>query len=208
MIGLPNLPTDNLYKFFFFGGLTLIIYSSFLYFDQRQSIKEESNSIELNVVKIETENDFITQDLKDIEIKKKNLEIEISNLKSHSEGINYNRSDVKEKLQDRNYREYLSFYYTHINDLYPILAKTALLQTEFKEYSNKENELKLNSRILLVKKNQLKREEDSLTHLLIAVALFIIIGLFFSLFGALKWYNLQKYADEKWLKGLNDQQIN
>ncbi len=62
MTPLPNLPTDNLYKFVFVAGLTIILSSAIIFVTQHNIISTEIDNVELEIIKLEKESDFLTDD--------------------------------------------------------------------------------------------------------------------------------------------------
>lgn len=48
---LPTIPTDNLYKFLFVGGISLIITASALFSTQSQKLTKEIDVIEISQTK-------------------------------------------------------------------------------------------------------------------------------------------------------------
>lgn len=95
---LPQLPTDNLYKFMFLAGITIMGASSFLYIDKYNEIQTSLDSIEMDVVnsKLAFYKDSINirYDLAIIDQLQKEDSISISKLKQS--GINLNKIGTPE----------------------------------------------------------------------------------------------------------------
>lgn len=83
---IPNLPTDNLYKFIFLSGITIIIASAVLFVTQYKSLTDKNDTLALEViVKLE--------EGKNIENNKKTIRAELDIIKKSD-----NQKDDLEKL--------------------------------------------------------------------------------------------------------------
>jgi len=81
MTPLPNIPTDNLYKFIFIAGLTLILSGIVLFTTQYNSINNNIDKLSFEVGKIEKESEFLRSDAFELDSEIEYIYKELSNLK-------------------------------------------------------------------------------------------------------------------------------
>lgn len=79
MTSLPNLPTDNLYKFLFISGLTMILSGVLFGFSQYNKVSEKINSVELSVANDNLEYAFLLEDAKELYAESKALRSKTEN---------------------------------------------------------------------------------------------------------------------------------
>jgi len=197
MPSIPNLPTDNLYKFSFLGGLTILILATFLFFTQGESIKEKSNIIGLEIVKITAETNSLKDDLIQLEKVTAALESDIGNNKHPKGDYKQYIANMLTNLNDKNYRDYISFISEHENIIFPNNAQIDKLVVKTAQYKEKVKQVSLNIDILEVKNKQLKRESETFSLLLIVVIGLIFLGASIATYGRKGWVEFQKISDEK-----------
>lgn len=198
MPSIPNLPTDNLYKFSFLGGLTLIIVATFLFFTQGESMKEKSNILEIEIAKITDDTVFFNNDL--IQLKNEiddTLESDIGKNKYPNGDYKQRVSNMLTNLNDKNYREYISFISEHENIIFPNNAIIDKLVVKTEQYKEKMKLVTLNIAVIDVKNKQLNREFESFYLLSIVVILLILLGSKIATNGRKGWVKFQNIADEK-----------
>ena len=197
MPSIPNLPTDNFYKFSFLGGLTIVIFNSLLFFTLWNSIREKSNSIELEIANIISEDCLLHEDLVQLEKETTYLESEIGNIKHPKRDYKQYVLDLRENLNDKNYRDYISFISEHEDILFPYIAQVDILVEKTEQYKVKKNKNILNTNILAVKNKHLAREFNYLCGLIIVVVGLYILGITIILYGRKEWVEYQKIIDGK-----------
>ena len=114
MFPIPNLPTDNLYKFKFLGGISILLFAAYIYSTQLINSYSKLTESKIEVKKLEFRKDLITDNIK--ETKK-----EISELRKKFEFVNLDKKNNEVDfetfktniLNDKNYREYLVFTSTY-----------------------------------------------------------------------------------------------
>jgi len=77
MISLPNIPTDNLYKFVFIAGVTLILSVVVFFTTQYIDVYNKSNIIKLEEIKFNIENDFLSKDFTELQSDINRLQIKL-----------------------------------------------------------------------------------------------------------------------------------
>lgn len=197
MTPIPNLPTDNFYKFSFLGGIAIIILTSFFSITQYQTINEKFDNYELEVIKLNTENGILHEDLGKIDEAVKKLDIKVSELKPTKKDINKDEAEMIKKLNNKNYREKIAFLSEHEKYLFPYIADYEELVNKTEQYKEKKNQLNLNEEILQFKKSHLNREVYYQSYLIFVSVLLYIFGVYITVYGRHEWLRLQKIADEK-----------
>lgn len=57
---IPSLPTDNIYKMFFIAGLAIILSSTLIYVNQKQSLQDRTDKFREEVILIDNEIEYQT----------------------------------------------------------------------------------------------------------------------------------------------------
>jgi hypothetical protein len=199
MTPLPNIPTDNLYKFIFIAGLTIILTGLVILVTQYNSITNSLGKLEFEVGKIESESAYLRKEASELGIELKALDKKTSNIKADSFEINQHLIDLKSNLlNDKNYREYLSFLFAHESDLVPYSKEFSKLMKINEILEAKQKQITLNGDIIMLKIRQLRRETIRLVVISILLSLMMFTGYRIANSGYHKWYTLvQKPADEK-----------
>lgn len=196
---VPILPTDNLYKFIFTSGLTIIFGTFFLYFTQAKLINNKIQSIELALTEENTEVDFVKTDIEDLNSEIKVLQNNLNKIKSDSLNINESfKNSIYNMQNDENYRAFLSFFYAHKEDIVPYYKDDKLIKEKEKKLEDENRKTILGKNIIEVKIQQLVTEKNNYLFLILISIISIITGIFLSIYGYIKWYYLvQKPSDEK-----------
>ena len=195
---LPNLPTDNLYKFTFLGGLTIIIASCILYVIQVTSVTEKVDKIGIETATTSAELEFLNYDIKSISIELDSIEKSLNGIVDTIDQVKRFKELRKELYEDKNYREFYAFLLQHKSDLIPYSKDMERLKILTEKNKEKSREITLKKKIYALKIKTLKRELNIITILTIFVAITIAVGLKMANTGYVKWYNLvQNPIDEK-----------
>ncbi len=166
-MNIPNLPTDNLYKFIAIAGIIIAIFPCFLLYNNVQEllIQAINNQTEVNVLNIET--DYLNKELKHLENQTTILENDMQKKGLEKEEVIF-LHDETQKL-----------YETHKE----IELKTKELKIKLEQTKNKDELHKF-----LVEQY---RKFRFLTYIL------IFLGSFLSVCGFYCWYRkLQVYQDK------------
>jgi len=199
MTPLPNIPTDNLYKFTFIAGLTIMLTALVILATQYNSVTNSTDKLEFEIGKIVSESAYFTKESAKLKIELDAIIKKTSNFKSDTFDINQHISDLKNHLlTDKNYREYLSFVFAHKSDLTPYSEEVNKLNKINEILQVKGKQIILNSDITNLKVTQLRRENNRLIVISILYCLITYIGFRIANSGYNKWYTLvQKPSDEK-----------
>jgi hypothetical protein len=194
---IPNLPTDNLYKFTFLGGLTIVIASCILFLTQYNLLSDKIDTISLSSAELETELNFIGEDINFIA--KETLKMK-TNLKGEDTvDIYADWEALSNKLEkDKNFREYYSFLLEHKEDVLPYRKQFVELESMTNKIDSLNRKSIATKNILKEKLQLIKKEYRMLVILSIVCCAFIFIGGKMAIKGHKDWLNLvQKPADEK-----------
>lgn len=162
---LPNLPTDNLYKFMaLFGliGLMFFITTSFY----------AINSLEDEIIKLNTKKINFKYELREFQKRDSILSIDLNNTSTKIskylplvDSINRKNyyDELRTDLQDAEYRSYLEFYFKYKEKLFPDLEKyNSLVEKKIERrkvlevMSRKAHDINRLSDVVLEKNNRLK----------------------------------------------------
>lgn len=199
MIPLPSIPTDNLYKFIFVSGLTLIFGGAILFATQYNTISKRMDDLTIEIVKLEAEGGFITDDIS-------KLESQTSKMEKNLKGINRDTTSefkhyktlTENAYKDKEYREYLKFIFSYKEDIYPFYVENKNVEQNLIDLETKTRTHKLNTLLLSEKTKQLKRELYVLLFWSIVFIISFSIGLRMSQTGYKNWYlHVQQPTDEK-----------
>jgi len=200
MINIPNMPTDNLYKFMSIGGLILIFYSMLIY---KQNHEYEAQALELQAGNeiLKTEREWITADMLSLEseIAEISKEVDIdyvvksgdaSTLTALISKINYmNKKALKKEFEEG------------LSKIALLKSKVVELQSNLRETTK--NELKNKAQIKKI--NFLK---NAIYQSKIASLVLLGAGVFISLIGFSLWYFRHQRFKDKLLESLSNSQQN
>lgn len=181
---LPQIPTDNLYKFLFVAGLTLIGASTLLFINKSIVIENEINSIELEMVN--GRNKFFRDSLAFV------LELEQIHKSNKKHSIEASRlGDLLKNKQTLKHSE-----------LQDEISK--LSQTEdkiWKAQKNSDERLASHEAHINLIKYRLEKQKKEVRRLKLIGIISIIgflVGLWLTSYGYVKWnLNIQKPTDER-----------
>ena len=139
MITIPNLPTDNLYKFLFIAGVILIISGFIIFTTQYKTLYGKIEDIELQIQHIETETNFLKQDNVEFITESKKILKKLKEIKNiDSIDFNTKLQNLKDNLYDKEYREYFSFIIEHKKDILPFYEESKKLEIINEQYHTKD----------------------------------------------------------------------
>ena len=199
---IPNLPTDNLYKFYSISGIIIILFTLFFGTIFLNNIYEKSQKITDSVKVLQLESEFLVDDYKSFIIQIDNLEKEFNKYtfeKDSAFNKTKNLENTIERLKtDSNYREYSEFFYKHYDDLVPENKKAT-------ELFNLNEKIILNQRKHQMKSLELKLKNDQVIstlndfYIFLGLAISLLInGFFLAIKGFRLWKsNVQDLIDKK-----------
>jgi len=196
---LPTLPTDNLYKFTYLGGLTLIFFSCILFVTQYNTINEKIESENITITEIKTTSEFISEDIKFIEKELEKIEKETKDDDSLNHSI-YLKKLRNVFLKDKNFREYYGFLLEHKEDLMPNYKKRNRLFALIEKNDSLYKKNTLNQNILDMKTKFLVRDYRNLKVLSIISFLLMILAVNMANSGYKKWLSLVQIPSDEKLK--------
>ena len=199
MINIPNLPTDNLYKFKFLSGILILLFTCYIYVTQMYVVILNIDDAELNQVKYKIHKEIINKNYKLIEDEIKAFDEKFYKVYSKDYKLKLDSGKVKFNLMDvKNTRERIIFLQQNLNKLLSIeqnAKNIELLKIKLSQLQEKTDALNLEFQIS-IKKAQL--EIQKLTYLAIFLLLLLIFGIRLSYKGYKEWYELvQKPNDIK-----------
>jgi hypothetical protein len=198
---IPNIPTDNYYKFLSLSGVLIMVASIFFCFTQYNSISTEIENIDLELTKLELEKKFLTED-------SKKVEMQIDDLQKHADKLNgkdpdeevrtffkFNQTSIQ---NDKNFRDYLEFLFKYKEEMIPEIIKAEKIKIEFEKQKKLDRELQIKTLSIKFKTKLLGNKINTWLFISLTCALFFISGLIISKRGFKNWYLLvQKLSDEK-----------
>jgi len=197
MISIPNLPTDNLYKFTFLGGLTLVIVSAVLLFTKWTDLYTNVEDLDFAVKKTKIELTFLKEDRAYIksQINKITKELKITD----SIDIVTNLRVLREQLlRDRNLREFYAFVWDHRLDLLPYEDDIRKLKAMNESNKLLDRKIRTTNEMYFIKLKALSKETNLMLIFSVLNILLMAIGVLMARHGYFRWYYLvQKPADEK-----------
>jgi hypothetical protein len=194
---IPNLPTDNLYKFMALSGVLIILVFISMYTARVSTLNENINNETAEIEELKFEKLLLAKkdSLLDIDIHE--LSSKMSKYKYDSTNLEKNISDLREVLKDPNNREYLKFFYTYEDDLIPEKKIFDDIVERTKSGDENRNLIQQKQNTIFIKDNKINKDVRSLIEFKWIIAIGILIGLFLSIYGFFLWYlKVQKFLDK------------
>lgn len=189
---VPNLPTDNLYKFAFIGGLTLVLTIAILVVTQYFELMRKMDLTDITITQLETDISFLKEDKKFIRNEVDKLEHEVDSIEKTSgplkKSYNLRLNEIHSKLlSSKDYREYFVLVSTYQSELSPLSYKVETLRKLHEENKKLTRKILAKSSILTTKVDALSRETD-----------FKLLLSFFAFAGLFCGTILAKYGYKNW----------
>lgn len=196
---LPNLPTDNLYKFIALSGIIILLLSittpQIMLNKIADNIIEEETELrrwQLEIEFLKEERQFVTDKMALVDSMRSKYNLNID------EQANISTQEFIDRLYDQDYRNALQFFYNNREKIFPsweisneIIKQLNDLSDAYKQIRLKKFQIDRNFEI--IKKNKQK----TITYWWLFIV-GTIIGLIMSFFGFYFWYvRVQKYLDKK-----------
>jgi len=195
---IPNLPTDNLYKFMALAGLTVIIISFSLMSHFTNTIKNEKNEIELEICQLNAEKSGTEK--KRLALYNELIALKCDLLRYKPDTIEkiVDLNELNRKLQNANYRDFKEFYFKYQDQLMPQERLFREISEKSKVIEDYDYNNQIKDAIIQKKSSFYSEKEDDLKRLRFIEFLSIAFGAFISAYGFLFWYfKMQKYLDKK-----------
>jgi len=170
MFPLPALPTDNLYKFFFIGGISMVALSVLIFFSQYNKTKEKLYSYQMSILKYDSD---------------------VENWHGDAREIKAELAHNDEVLEDTS-------HFRSQTDYDKIEERLKVLTTRTDQLIKIQREIVWAKKISPLNHEQLTDEQNHLTLIIWVTILFMLLGFCMIFYGCKKWYVLvQKPTDEK-----------
>ncbi len=205
-MNIPNLPTDNLYKFIALSGIIITLFCSIIphiilneIIDDIDTIQTERGELEFEIAKLEDRSDELEKDIDMVNSLLSKYEYDDSTNRV------VNLDDLNENLSDPEYRDYLQFKFDNEYDIFPVLKlheKTKELSLEIKELHHG---VLLKSYQMNRKSELFKKRTKRINKINISWVLGQLVGIFMMILGFNLWYfRVQKLLDKKLKKEVEE----
>lgn len=207
-LNLPNIPTDNLYKFNSLSGIVLILFIfttlTFSLFKIQDDIDDKKKSVAMVNVEVE----YLTMKVNELRAFQSGL-----NKRLNTENLGYKRIDSIINLNQQplnrierinvmqfspEYREFLQFFYDYNDFIFPENEISKEIVAMAEELELIENEIKLKLAKIDIENEILMRRIWEIVVLIVCGAVFISISLRMTFKGFRLWKeNVQDPMDKK-----------
>ncbi len=198
---IPNIPTDNYYKFLSLSGVLIMVTSLFIGLTEYNSISTDIDNIDLEVTKLKLDKKFLIEDLKKVEIQIDDLQksTDVHNLNdSYEENFIFLKSNQTSIQNDKNFRDYIEFIFKYKRELMPEIIKAEKIKIDIAKQKKFDREIQIKQATIEFKTKLLRSKANTWYFMSITCVIFFISGQFISKKGFKNWYLLvQKPSDEK-----------
>lgn len=193
---IPDLPTDNLYKFISIFGLIICLYSITIPFLKLNSIEIEvqNNNGEANLLEQEVKS--IEGDDRAIDYKIREIRNELGKYKYDTTSLIIDLEKYKKQLYKKDYRDYIEFINKYEEIVFPVTKKIKELDSLVEK--QKSNKREIQKKLILVSnKNNLASLKIKQTKRLLNYSIMgLALGSILVVFGFAQWYlKIQKPLD-------------
>ena len=196
-MNIPNLPTDNLYKFKFLSGILILIFTCYIYVTQMYVIILNIDNAEVNEVKYKINKEIITRNYRLIESEIKAFEENFTKMYSKDLTLKFASKNVKINSINKNERRLIELE-QNLNKLKLIdnnAKNIESLKITLSQLQERKDALNLEFQISIKKA---KLEIQKLKYITIFLGLLFVSRIFISIRGYKEWYELvQKPNDIK-----------
>ena len=198
MFTLPNLPTDNLYKFKFLGGICILLFAAYMYSTQFNLSLTNLMKSKIEVKKLSLNYNILKENSEKFKKENENFEKQLQKIKSEPIDSIYDLDKIKsDLLNDKNYRDYFEFVHKYKNEILPTGQSTLKLERIKIEFENITKEIQQNR--LDAEVSLLSQEYELYKLILVSLITFFLVkyGLITTKSSYKEWYELvQKPNDE------------
>ncbi len=198
-MNIPNLPTDNLYKFLALFGLVLFLFCNIYPTTKLNKVEEEVIKIKTEIGEIDLEIDFLEEEIDKYEEDIEEAEMTISEYQfSDTTASKINAENLARNLQSKDYRDYLEFIYKYKDDIFPVHKLQREIQAKREKINQKRNKIKLRLYRSMREREIVSQKNSDIIKLAWGWAIGSSIGFTMMFFGFRLWYKkVQKPIDEK-----------
>jgi hypothetical protein len=195
---IPNLPTDNLYKFMALSGLLIVLFFTSLYVVKESQLTDDTNKITSEIGELIFEKNLLLEKDSMLHIEILDLESKLKRYKHDSTNLEIDLSDISKLTQDPNKREALKFFYTYESDILPEKKILDDIQLRIKLRDENKNLIRMKANTVILKNNQNIVDWKSLKRLRWMMLFGVLLGSYLASNGFILWYQrVQKYLDKK-----------
>ncbi len=199
-MNIPNIPTDNYYKFFALSGVTITIASTIIYLTQSNVLKNDLNKMDIEIVKLKVEKTFLIEDRGKTDRELESLPKIDSSLSSINQDSAFTVNLLKEikSVNNKKIKDYYEFIFKYEDNIFPQKSKLHKITEEVEKQSQIRREIELKTALIKTNLKHVEEKNRTLTINGIILCIFFIIGSQMAARGFIKWYKLvQKPSDEK-----------
>jgi len=193
---IPNLPTDNLYKFIALSGVFIIVFFISMYVLRSTKLRENLDKITTEIGELQFEKLLLIEKDSILNVDLKDLESKLDRYKTGSTELKFDLSEISKPILDPNKREAFRFFFTYESEILPErkILDDILLRKKLSDENEEKLRIKTNKIYLM--SNQTIEDIKSLRRFSILMSLGIFIGSFLAINGFILWYQkVQKYLD-------------
>jgi len=195
---IPNLPTDNLYKFRALSGLSIIIFFISIFVIRLARIDENINKLKIEIGELEFERVILQEKDSLFALEAKNLGKALEKYKFDPVDTIILLDSLIKDLHNPAHREYLQFIFSYQNEVIPEQKLLNALNQRLKQREENSFSLRSKANSIDIKNEILNSDIKALRRFTWLMSLGIGIGVYFTLSGFRLWYNkVQKYLDKK-----------
>ena len=195
---IPNLPTDNLYKFIALSGLAILAFSVTypLHLNQKIMILHYEYSLEADQTRLEV--DRLSYSIDALSESFEALGEKLSTVVISDEDVAYDISVIKENLKNKEYREHVKFMHEYGDYVFPYRSEQIELKRLANEQEDEIHQLKLEN-IYIAKLKERINHLLNRSEVLDSISLIgIVVGTLLALLGFSFWYlKVQRLLDLK-----------
>lgn len=198
---IPNLPTDNLYKFTFMSGLFLIVMGVTVFVSQYKGILEKLDTTEAMTIRYGAEIKLLRSDMdrnnQESDRFDKNYKIKTTG-ELDTLDVATDLSTLRKNLKDKNFRDYYAFLITYRKELTPYIEKLNKMNSNYEKVDSLNRQLTLKEANIAANFDSLKYQRKTLWSIAIFSLLCFVAGLLICKWSYKKWETLvQIPLDEK-----------
>jgi len=203
-MNIPNLPTDNLYKFIALSGVVISLTCAIIPNITIKEIRDE-------ITTIETERGELEFEIKILKERKIEILTNIAKVDSMLDRYEYDDlinvgidlADLVERLHDPEHREYLQFIYDNKNNILPEVKLLEGNRNQIQQLNEINNEIRFKAHRIERKLELLKLKTGEINSSIWKWAIGLLVGFIMMNYGFRLWYvKVQKLLDEKLKKEL------
>lgn len=195
---IPNLPTDNLYKFIALSGVLLAVFCIYSINTSMTEVARKATKLEMETLEMKVDAELLKERIQELHIELNHLD-SILDLKE----LEFDNQDLVEgnlfiKLKNKNYRDYYKFIIDYRENIQPEYRKHLEISNTNSEIALLNDEQYKSSIILDRKLKLLERYNDEVERNLYRWFTGLVLSLIIAGVGFYMWYfKVQRFLDLK-----------